>query len=526
MASLAFGFHDNLIMLEAEIVELETRIVALKRKRNFCVPLCRLPDEITVLILHHARRPLDQPVERDRMSRPSYLGFFVLPGFCDFLYDRTWLRSTAVCSSIRDIALNTPALWSYIDVGAHKELLALHISRALGIPLVMNLDNRKDRVIATTEHLTIANAVRVCDGEDVSRLLDVSQKLKTLHVTGVKHEHQMHALSQIAPHLEELYLLGMLAPAVLQGWTNLRRLCLDSMIIKLGTMHSLLRKMHSLEELTVIDAIYGTLYEADADQRPISEHFASSPCLQKLKQITVVMDFFPTLVLLQCIAGLRHSTHDIALHLDKDDPDRWTVVEREEDVIPLVEHLLEVWNGVWTHAHVLSATLEWHRYDLKDSLDARITATGQGGDPSRQSRLLIPYSQNPDVRALYPRYGVAFTSLSVYATADIGPNTINQLEELIAANAPHLQSIRFYGISAAKEVRQWFTPQLLESTVEPKDIGLLDVKDVRFIDCDKEGEASKQLPWEGTNEDGHDEGHNSDDEDTNVWDNLTEDEND
>jgi hypothetical protein len=400
------------------------------------------------------------------MGRPDYLDFFILPGFCHFLYDHTWLNLTTVCSRIRYIALTTPALWSYIDIAARKEQVVLHASRALGMPMVINLDNRERRAASVANHFANAETARVHDGKDVARLAEVSHNLKTLHVTGVWtgiwKEHHMQALYRMIPRLEELYFLEFLPMAWPQDLGNLRRLCLDTMEIDLDTMQSMLIEMHSLEDLAIIDSDYVMLYaddvgtgDASTSPRPGSKRLESSPCLQRLRHITIAMDFSPTLALLQCIAGLRRSTHNITLQLDPDDPDRWSVDDREEHVVPLVTHILEVWNSAWTQMQALSATFEWHRYHLKGALNARLTATAQDGH--RQSILLVPYSSNPNVHAMYTRYGVPFTALYVYATADFSPNTRKQIGELIAVNAPHLQSITFYGISAAREVRSWFT---------------------------------------------------------------------
>jgi hypothetical protein len=48
----------------------------------------------------------------------------------------------------------------------------------------------------------------------------------------------------------------------------------------------------------------------------------------------------------------------------------------------------------------------------------------------------------------------------------------------------------------------------------PEDTTLLDVRDVRFIDCDEEGEVSKVFKWDGDRErTSSDEGEDSGDED-------------
>jgi hypothetical protein len=524
------SFPEQLIMLEEEILALETHLIALKRKRNLCMPLCRLPSEIIVLILHHARRPLGPPAKRARMVRPNYLDFFILPGVCDFLYDHTWLNLTTVCSHIRYIALTTPALWSYIDIGAHDDQLVLHASRALSMPMVINLDNSERPAVSVANHLANAETVRVHRGNHVARLAEVSHNLKTLHVTGFGNDHHMQALYRMIPRLEELYFLEISPRAWPQDWGNLRRLCLDTVDIDLDTMQSMLIELHSLEDLAIIDSDSdgGMLYAADAgtgdastSPRPGSKRPDSSPCLQRLRHITIIMGFSLTLALLRSIVGLRRSTHNITLQLDPgdpdrwsvDDPDRWSVNNREEHVVSLVTHILEVWNSAWTQMQALSATFEWHRYHLKGALNARLTATAQDGH--RQSILLVPYTSNSDVHAMYTRYGVPFTALYVYATADFSPNTRKQLGELIETNAPHLQSITFYGISAAREVRSWFTHKSCGSAAErPEDTTLLDVRDVRFIDCDEEGEVSKVFKRDGDRErTSSDEGEDSGDED-------------
>jgi hypothetical protein len=67
---------------------------------------------------------------------------------------------------------------------------------------------------------------------------------------------------------------------------------------------------------------------------------------------------------------------------------------------------------------------------------------------------------------------------------------------------PHIRSITFHSISVTREVRKWFRRPPSNSDFSSEDeVGVeikgstpLDVEDVRFIDCDKEGEVSKTVP--------------------------------
>jgi hypothetical protein len=181
-----------------------------------------------------------------------------------------------------------------------------------------------------------------------------------------------------------------------------------------------------------------------------------------------------------------------------------------------MKHVSEVWNSAWTNASWRhSATLEWYPYKLKGGLDAQITATRDSvvyEEEAKQSRLHLPNPASSKSRAIFTRCGISFTTLEVFNEKDTGLNTRKQLAKVVRANAPHLQSITFHGISAAAEVTKWFAYQTFEPTFGPESGDgmtktephsshtLIHVKDVRFIDCEGENEIIEGALWVGDDE--------------------------
>jgi hypothetical protein len=87
--------------LDQEIAALERQLIDLKARRNLLVPFCRLPLEILVRMLYFAQ--VASPDDRNQIKTP----------WIDF--NRRWTECTRVCRRLREIALETPSLWTFIE---------------------------------------------------------------------------------------------------------------------------------------------------------------------------------------------------------------------------------------------------------------------------------------------------------------------------------------------------------------------------------------------------------------------------
>jgi hypothetical protein len=104
--------YNTLDQIDEEIHALERRLLDLKRQRNSMLNICRLPKELLVLIICNLQiqtKRLDEPKSRKPISSVHYY-------FFDFKnHDLGWLRMTSVCKHIRDVAVNTPQLWMWVQ---------------------------------------------------------------------------------------------------------------------------------------------------------------------------------------------------------------------------------------------------------------------------------------------------------------------------------------------------------------------------------------------------------------------------
>ncbi|KAJ8490025.1 hypothetical protein ONZ45_g13357 [Pleurotus djamor] len=126
--------------IDEQIQEHEAIIRSLKSERNTHSDISQLPDEILALILI-ARR------DGDVLSpRPSCLD---------------WLSTTAVCRHWRQVSLDTPSLWSYVDLEysaktSHYAEMFLERSKSAPLSLVVSLSpkfsdfNRLKRLFVET----------------------------------------------------------------------------------------------------------------------------------------------------------------------------------------------------------------------------------------------------------------------------------------------------------------------------------------------------------------------------------------
>jgi hypothetical protein len=157
LAELSIETLDARIYEVEQLVQLDsdacfhTQLVTLKRSRNALTPLCATPDEITARIL------------AELVIRPKWSSFFETEALDPVM---SWVSVMLVCSRIRQIALQTPALWSFIDGSTNPARIMGFIKRAGTHPLHVT------RVQWTTVDLPMLHSI-FCSARVVD--LEISQ---------------------------------------------------------------------------------------------------------------------------------------------------------------------------------------------------------------------------------------------------------------------------------------------------------------------------------------------------------------
>jgi hypothetical protein len=146
--------HDTAHRNEGH-AQVEPKPWVMLKQRNSMTPICQLPEELLVHVLHilqtkkGAQYFLDTP--------PSWP--------CDH-HDFTWVRATWVCSHIRNIAICASKLWPWVDYSKSKEWNALTVSRAgkaalnVDMPLFERNDEELIAETATAPYLVQAERAR------------------------------------------------------------------------------------------------------------------------------------------------------------------------------------------------------------------------------------------------------------------------------------------------------------------------------------------------------------------------------
>jgi hypothetical protein len=123
--------QDEITRLRIRIAHMKTRLSLLRIRRNALVPFSRLPSDVVSHIIAFLVRIDHIPFVKDA----SMMSLSQLQN--PFGKRAAWISILGVCTNVRALAINTPLLWSFIDLDARPEWIRLCIARASTSPLLV-----------------------------------------------------------------------------------------------------------------------------------------------------------------------------------------------------------------------------------------------------------------------------------------------------------------------------------------------------------------------------------------------------
>jgi hypothetical protein len=312
-----------------ELVEVPPELLSERRKANLMTPICRLPDELLVAIIHD----LQNTHHRSKGEHDS--------DFLDFDdYDSSWVQMTWVCHCIRDLVLNSPELWTRVDSQQSEQWNVLVVSRAQQWGLCISvLSCYLEDLKTPVEHLSQAKHARIKHWRTftpnaVASLGDVlAPMLSILHAHQLKDSLEFDFVASVARQLVELNISESHIdswPQLL--WPRLRRFRICQTFIEPGDLRRFLHGMAELETLHISDTKHHV---------PDPIPFDNIPRLMKLNHLrSVFVQNLPEhmLTLLRHISRLKDSGHHPRLELMV--TQSWNV---EWHVPVLLRHLNDEW---------------------------------------------------------------------------------------------------------------------------------------------------------------------------------------
>ncbi|TFK60751.1 hypothetical protein BDN72DRAFT_965539 [Pluteus cervinus] len=119
------------IELDAKIRELEVALATLKRRRNTLSSIGKIPSDVLRQIFQSA-------IGHD--GRIQLLGFNGREVDKEYRLQMAWIRAiTHVCSMWRELALDSPSLWTRIIINSKHEIVLEMLKRSRSLPLTMSL---------------------------------------------------------------------------------------------------------------------------------------------------------------------------------------------------------------------------------------------------------------------------------------------------------------------------------------------------------------------------------------------------
>ncbi|KZV73584.1 hypothetical protein PENSPDRAFT_749991 [Peniophora sp. CONT] len=243
--------HPTRADLESEIYRIQTALhsfLELLNQPPHTPPLLSLPDETIVEILLYVR---DAGV-RDRnglCENPDHRNMAV------------WFSFSHVCRRMRDIALNTPALWTDVSDLHGNRLLATFLPRSQCMALSLRLRCITQKSLDRDDLGRISH-LRATLTEEGNFLLPRVPLLETLYVdtssiSTLLHGEFLPAPSSIPPHLYSMHLIMRPYPWECSIYDGLTNLVLSTATIRLWftlvQVQNLFARMNRVETVVIRD---------------------------------------------------------------------------------------------------------------------------------------------------------------------------------------------------------------------------------------------------------------------------------
>jgi hypothetical protein len=172
-------------VLEVECLRLQAQLFVVKKGRNRCAPLCRIPDELLSRILAHTQV---SPMHHSDTAYHTRL--------FNFFFNARWQEVGLVCSHIYEVSISSPELWTYISVDWPTSQISTYLSRSGNFSLVLNWLPRRDalwdEILALGgSRFTRSHAVSVTNGSIYGRVTQGIEQ--AIHMHGPSHENQSNS---------------------------------------------------------------------------------------------------------------------------------------------------------------------------------------------------------------------------------------------------------------------------------------------------------------------------------------------
>jgi hypothetical protein len=161
--------NDAIRQLDDQISELERQLLHVKARRNALVPFCQLPSEILSRVLFFA-----QVAPKD--------AYAVETPWINYSY--RWVDCMLVCRLLRNVALGTSELWTFIECDLYEEprpWVELCVERAKAFMLDISISekdyNRPNLPAAVGAYLDRARRINIPQGAQVDDVFLETQRL-------------------------------------------------------------------------------------------------------------------------------------------------------------------------------------------------------------------------------------------------------------------------------------------------------------------------------------------------------------
>jgi hypothetical protein len=411
---------------------LKTSTLMLNRQRNSRTPICRLPDELLVLIMRELQVLPNRPDPQRNQE------FFDFEG-----YDISWIWMTWVCQHIRDVALNSPELWTWMCSKQSKKWHALVVSRAQDADLCINLLYVfSGDVKNPAEHLSQAQYALIETWGELVQLRDVpAVRLTILHICRLPNTTSLDFLVSLSHQLVELSVSEAdikLWPELV--WPRLRRFGLNQPRIHPRGLTGMFGGMDQVEMLWIS---YMQFPGPDSQSESIMLEDVPRPdALSRLRRIFIRDKPARMLTMLNILSQFKnhHNHPDLDLHADHP----WDLTIH---VPVLLTHLRDEWG--WTQlapstTPISDKSLSSDQYSFVLKPYSSLAANNNPAvlDP-HAARMQVFFTLGRD--KIFAEYRFTATALEVEGAGErMEKNYFNELDQLLSpSHCPNITRIVF-----------------------------------------------------------------------------------